>query len=52
MPIAIKDSTIDITSEKLTKELAKEFTNILKAASLFFYMERWALVKQPLLNIL
>ncbi len=30
MPIAIKDSTIDITSEKLTKELAKEFTIYLK----------------------
>ena len=30
MPIAIKDSKIDITSEKLTKELAKEFTNYLK----------------------
>ena len=52
MPIAIKDSTIDITSEKLTKELAKNLQNILKAASLFFYMERWVLVKQPLLNIL
>ena len=30
MPIAIKDSTIDITSEKLTKELAKQFTKYLK----------------------
>ena len=30
MPIAIKDSTIDITSEKLTKELAQEFTTYLK----------------------
>ena len=30
MPIAIKDSIIDITSEKLTKELAKEFTKYLK----------------------
>ena len=30
MPIAIKDSKIDITSEKLTKELAKEFTKYLK----------------------
>ena len=30
MPIAIKDSTLDITSEKLTKELAKEFTKHLK----------------------
>jgi hypothetical protein len=52
MPIAIKDSKIDITSEKLTKELAKEFTNILKVVSLFFYMERWELEKLPLLNIL
>ena len=30
MPIAIKDSKIDITSEKLTKELAQEFTTYLK----------------------
>ncbi len=30
MPIAIKDSKIDITSEKLTKGLAKEFTKYLK----------------------
>jgi len=30
MPIAIKDSKIDITSEKLTKELAKEFTKYFK----------------------
>ena len=30
MPIAIKDSKIDITSEKLTRELAKEFTKYLK----------------------
>ena len=30
MPIAIKDSKIDITSEKSTKELAKEFTKYLK----------------------
>ena len=30
MPIAIKDSKIDITSEKLTKELAKDFTKYLK----------------------
>ena len=32
MPIAIKDSTIDITSEKLTKELAKEFTKYLNGS--------------------
>ncbi len=30
MPIAIKDSKVNITSEKLTKELAKEFTKYLK----------------------
>ena len=36
MPIAIKDSTIDITSEKLTKELAKEFTNYLKGGEFVF----------------
>ena len=36
MPIAIKDSTIDITSEKLTKELAKEFTKYLKGNEFVF----------------
>ena len=36
MPIAIKDSTIDITSEKLTKELAKEFTRYLKGGEFIF----------------
>ena len=36
MPIAIKDSRIDITSEKLTKELAKEFTKYLKGGEFVF----------------
>ena len=36
MPIAIKDSTIDITSEKLTKVLAKEFTKYLKGGEFVF----------------
>ena len=36
MPIAIKDSKIDITSEKLTEELAKEFTNYLKGGEFIF----------------
>ena len=36
MPIAIKDSKIDITSEKLTKELAKEFTKYLKGGEFVF----------------
>ena len=36
MPIAIKDSTIDITSEKLTKELAKTFTKYLKGGEFVF----------------
>ena len=40
MPIAIKDSIIDITSEKLTKELAKEFTKYLKGGEfVFLYRE-------------
>ena len=34
MPIAIKDSKIDITSEKVTKELAKQFTKYLKGGEL------------------
>ena len=36
MPIAIKDSKIDITSEKLTKELAKEFIKYLKGGEFVF----------------
>ena len=36
MPIAIKDSKIDITSEKSTKELAKQFTIYLKGGEFVF----------------
>ena len=36
MLIAIKDSKIDITSEKLTKELAKEFAKYLKGGEFVF----------------
>ena len=36
MPIAIKDSKIDITSEKLTKELAKQFTKYLNGGEFVF----------------
>lgn len=36
MPIAIKDSKIDITSEKLTKELAKKFTKYVNGGEFIF----------------
>ena len=36
MPIAIKDSKIDITSEKLTKELAKKFVKYLNGGEFVF----------------
>ncbi len=36
MPIAIKDSKINITSEKLTKELAKKFAKFLKGGEFIF----------------
>ena len=36
MPIAIKDSTINITSEKSTKELARKFTEYLKGGEFIF----------------
>ena len=36
MPIAIKDSKINITSEKLTKELAKKFIKFLKGGEFIF----------------
>ena len=40
MPIAIKNSKIDITSEKLTKELAKKFTKYIKGGEfIFLYVE-------------
>ena len=36
MPIAIKDTKIDITSEKYTKELAQKFTEYLKGGEFIF----------------
>jgi tRNA threonylcarbamoyladenosine biosynthesis protein TsaE len=36
MPIAIKNSIIDISSEETTKELAKEFSNYLKGGEIIF----------------
>ena len=36
MPIAIKNSKIDITSENLTKELAKKFTKYIKGGEFIF----------------
>ena len=36
MPIAIKDSKIDITSEELTKKLAKKFVKYLKGGEFIF----------------
>ena len=36
MHIAIKDSKVEITSEKLTKELAKKFTKYLKGGEFVF----------------
>jgi len=36
MPIAIKNSTLDISSEETTKELAKELSNYLKGGEIIF----------------
>ena len=36
MPIAIKNSIIDISSEETTKELAKQFSNYLKGGEIIF----------------
>ncbi len=36
MPIAIKNSIIDISSEETTKELAKDLTNYLKGGEIIF----------------
>ena len=36
MPIAIKNSTIDISSEETTKQLAKELSNYLKGGEIIF----------------
>ncbi len=36
MPIAIKNSKIDISSEEATKELAKKFSNYLKGGEIIF----------------
>jgi tRNA threonylcarbamoyladenosine biosynthesis protein TsaE len=36
MPIAIKNSSLDISSEETTKELAKQFSNYLKGGEIIF----------------
>ena len=36
MPIAIKNSIIDISSEETTRELAKNFSNYLKGGEIIF----------------
>jgi len=36
MPIAIKDSKIDISSEEITKELAKDLTHYLKGGEIIY----------------
>ena len=36
MPIAIKNSKIDISSEEITRELAKDFSNFLKGGEIIF----------------
>ena len=36
MPIAIKNSIIDISSEETTKELANDFSNYLKGGEVIF----------------
>jgi hypothetical protein len=48
MPIAIKNSIIDISSEETTKELAKVLSNYLKGGEIIFYMEKWEWAKLPL----
>jgi tRNA threonylcarbamoyladenosine biosynthesis protein TsaE len=40
MPIAIKNSIIDISSEETTKELAKELSNYLKGGENNFFIWR------------
>ena len=53
MPIAIKDSKIDITSEKFTKELAKKFTKYLKGGEfIFLYGEMVTLIMKYKLKLL
>ena len=36
MPIAIKNSKLDISSEETTKELAKQLSNYLKGGEIIF----------------
>ena len=50
MPIAIKDSKIDITSEKLTKELAKEFAKYLKGGEFVFLYGEMGVGKTPFIK--
>ena len=56
MPIAIKDSKIEITSKKSTKELAKKFTKYLKGGEFIFLfgemgVGKTTLIKEVLLSM-
>ena len=51
MLIATKGSKIDISSEKKTEEIAKKINSEIKPGNILFFMEKWVLVKQHLLNI-
>jgi len=52
MPIAIKNSIIDISSEETTKELAKELSNYLKGGEIIFLYGEMGVGKTTLVKYL
>jgi tRNA threonylcarbamoyladenosine biosynthesis protein TsaE len=52
MPIAIKNSIIDISSEEATKELAKELSNYLKGGEIIFLYGEMGVGKTTLVKYL
>jgi tRNA threonylcarbamoyladenosine biosynthesis protein TsaE len=52
MPIAIKNSIIDISSEETTRELAKELSNYLKGGEIIFLYGEMGVGKTTLVKYL
>ena len=52
MPIAIKNSKIDISSEKHTKKIAEEFSNYLKGGEIIFFYGEMGVGKTTVIRYL
>ena len=51
MHIATKSSKIDISTEEKLEQFTKNLSQKIKKGISFFYLVKWVLVKQLLLNI-